>query len=214
MIFSLPLFIEALILILALSVDTFVASFAYGTDRIKIPIVSILIINTLCSVILVIFLLLGNLLSPIVPQHFISFLCFFILFALGLLKLFDSSIKIFIRKLQNATKNVHFSLKSLQFILTIYAKPQSADSDQSATLSPTESISLGIALSLDSAVVGIGTGIEQPSYLLLFLLSFSIGFIVIYLGDYLGEKIAGKFPLNLSWVSGILLIFLAFLKLF
>ena len=43
---------EAVVLALVLSLDAFVVSFAYGADKIKIPTVSVLIINVLCSFIL------------------------------------------------------------------------------------------------------------------------------------------------------------------
>jgi putative sporulation protein YtaF len=210
---SFTLFIEAFILVIALSVDAFVASFAYGTDKIKIPASSILIINSLCSGILVLFLLIGGVLRPLLPPKAVTILCFLILLILGIAKLFDSSIKILIKKFDSTSKKIQFSLKRITFILTVYADPQTADIDKSNILSPAESISLGIALSLDSAVVGLGAGVSSNNFLLILMLSFAIGFLAIYLGDIVGEKIASKTSLNLSWISGTLLIILAFLKI-
>ena len=44
--------IESLLLVLAVSLDAFVASIAYGTNKIKIPFVSATIINIICSSVL------------------------------------------------------------------------------------------------------------------------------------------------------------------
>ena len=211
---SFSLLMEALILVVALSVDSFVASFAYGANKIKIPLSSILIINGLCSGILVVSLFIGGSIQSLFTEKEITYLCFFILFTLGILKLFDSSIKMLIQKYEKGSKRIQFRLKRLTFILTVYAAPETADVDKSHTLSPMESITLGIALSLDSAVVGLGTGTINSNYFLVLALSLIIGFIAIYSGDLIGEKIAAKSSLNLSWISGALLILLAFLKLF
>ena len=41
--------LEALLLVVALSMDAFVASFAYGAQRIKIPFSSAAIISVICT---------------------------------------------------------------------------------------------------------------------------------------------------------------------
>ncbi len=45
---------ETILLVLALSLDAFVASIAYGTNKIKIPFKSIIIIDSICAISLVI----------------------------------------------------------------------------------------------------------------------------------------------------------------
>ena len=210
----LSLIIEALILVAALSIDAFVASFAYGTNKIKIPTVSIIVINLICTGTLLIFLCVGKVVSPLLPEQLIKFVCFTILFLLGIAKLFDSSIKLAIRKLKNLTRHLHFSLFHIKFILTIYADPQKADVDNSELLSPKEAASLGIALSLDSAAVGFGAGVMVTNMWVTILLSFITGLAAVIIGSFLGNKIAQKTSLDLSWLSGVLLIILAFMKLF
>ena len=44
--------LDAILLVTALSMDAFVASFAYGTSKIKIPFKSAIVINVVCSSIL------------------------------------------------------------------------------------------------------------------------------------------------------------------
>ncbi len=52
--------IESLLLVLAVSLDAFVASIAYGTNKIKISFVSATIINIICSSVLGVSLFLGS----------------------------------------------------------------------------------------------------------------------------------------------------------
>lgn len=54
--------LEALLLVVALSMDAFVASFAYGAQRIKIPFSSAAIISVICTAMLAVSLLAGALL--------------------------------------------------------------------------------------------------------------------------------------------------------
>ena len=69
--FFLSGFLEALVLVTALSVDAFVASFAYGTNRVKIPISSMAVMDLISAGILLIFLLIGSLLVPMIPSGFV-----------------------------------------------------------------------------------------------------------------------------------------------
>lgn len=50
--------LQAFLLVTALSIDAFAASFAYGSKKIKIPASSIIVINLICSAILALALLL------------------------------------------------------------------------------------------------------------------------------------------------------------
>ena len=84
---------EAVVLALVLSLDAFVVSFAYGADKIKIPAVSVLIINVLCSFILGVSMLAGEFFKQLIPQWLEIAISFTILFLLGLATLFDSVTK-------------------------------------------------------------------------------------------------------------------------
>lgn len=212
--YTFSIWMEAFILVVALSLDSFVASFAYGTNKVKIPLPSLLIIDAICSGTLLVFLYLGSILSPFLPDTLVAWFCFAILLILGLVKLFDSSLKIMIQKLKNEAANVHFSFCNLKFILTVYADPNKANADNSGRLSPLESISLAIALSFDSAAVGFGAGVGPISFFPVLILSLIAGAAAVKSGSLLGWKFVDKTNLNLSWLSGVLLILLAFLKLF
>lgn len=85
--------IEALLLVTALSIDTFISSLAYGTNKIKIPFSSAMIINIICSVFLAVSILLGEFFEPYVSENLIQLISFFLLFSLGIIKLFNKKIK-------------------------------------------------------------------------------------------------------------------------
>lgn len=200
--------IDNLLLVWILSIDALVSGFAYGIRKIRIPFSSVLIINFVCSGMLTIPLLVGSIIRPYIEEKIITIISFLILFIFGLTKLFDSTIKYLIRKNKGKLK-----LKVFNFVLDVYANPETADIDSSGILSKKESLYLAIALSLDSLSLGFGMGLENSNLWLIITLSFLIGIASVILGHIIGNKIARKIPLNLSWISGLILIILAILRL-
>ena len=182
--------LEALLLVVALSMDAFVASFAYGAQRIKIPFSSAAIISVICTAMLAVSLLAGALLRPFLPQGLTRGLCFALLFLLGVAKLCDSAIKTLIRRHKRMHRQVSFSV-----------------------FSPAEAASLAVALSLDGLAVGFGAALMQVNVLIVMLFSLAVGMLAVRLGGKIGNRAAQKLSFDLSWFSGALLIVLAILKL-
>ena len=211
---TLLIILEAGVLSSALSIDAFAASFAYGSNKIKIPFLSAQIINLICTGILGLSLLIGSLVKQLIPAWLTAVLCFALLFILGLVKLLDSLTKTIIRKYNAPHKELHFSLCNFRFVLSIYADPEKADRDQSKTISPAEAASLAIALSLDGLAVGFGAAMGNVNAWAVVLWSLLTNTAAILLGALLGNKIAQKLSFNLSWISGAILILLAISKLF
>lgn len=206
-------FFEALCIALALSVDAFAASFSYGTDNIRIPLPSVLVIDGICSFSIALTLLAGSLLKDCIPSRLTGTACFLILFLLGIAKLLDSITRAIIKKHGAISRNIHFSLCHFQFVLHLYADPCSADTDHSKTLSPKEAALLAIALSLDGCAVGFGMGLGSTSCLLVLLCSLLTEGAAVLIGIFLGNKAAGHCSLSISWVGGVLLLLLALCKL-
>lgn len=205
---------EALTLALALSLDSFMASFAYGSNKIKIPFSSIQIVNLICSITLGISFFAGNILGKYIPTKITSIICFTVLFILGLEKLLDGVAKSLICKYNNINKQIHFSMFHFKFILSLYADPEQADVDGSKTISSTEAVSLALAMSLDGLAVGFGAALGNVNGILVVLCSLIVGTFALMLGCRLGNNLAKKLPFNISWLSGVYLIVLAFLKIF
>ena len=203
----------ALMIVTAISIDTFACGFAYGADKIKIPFPSIMVINFICGAAFALSLLLGRIIGPALPEGFTAAVCFTLLFALGLAKLFDSAVKAYIRRHTAFRKSFRFSAFRLGFILSVYANPEEADSDRSRILSPAESAYLAIALSLDSLAVGLGAGMAAVSPVLSVGLLLAVNTLCAVMGRYIGERTAKRARLNLDWLGGAILLMLAFMNL-
>lgn len=202
---------ENLLLVLALSIDAFVASIAYGTNKIKIPFPSIIIINILCSLSLGFSLFLGSHVMKILPRNVAAFISFIILILLGIYYLFESITKIYIKN--KLGEKIKIKLFDFWFVVDIYIDCTKADTNHSKKLNSKESVYLALALSLDSLAVGFGNSLGNINYINVIILSLIIGLLSIWSGLALGKRIVERSSINLSWLSGILLIVLAILKL-
>ncbi len=204
---------EAMALAWALSLDAFVASFAYGSKKIKIPFRSVQTINLICTGITAVALVSGGFIKRFIPGEWTLLISFGALLILGMVKLMDSVTKAIIRKHSHLHKQLKFSMFNFKFILSLYADPEKADVDGSKTLSPTEAISLAIALSLDGITVGLGAAIGNVNGLAVILSSLFTNTLAVVLGSFIGNKAADTVNFDLSWLSGVILIVLAFSKL-
>lgn len=207
------LILEAVVLASTLSVDAFIASFAYGNTKIKIQFPTVLIISLVSSGILGIFLFLGGLVRPYLPSELCSILCFAVLFLIGMTKILDNLMKSIIRKRGELSKHIHFSLFHLRFILNVYADPEIVDVDSSKTISPMEACSLAVALSLDGMAAGFGAALGDVNGWFVFLASFATNAVAVMLGEALGQRTSDRMGGQLSWLSGAVLIVLAVGKL-
>lgn len=208
------LFCEALFFAFALSLDAFVAAFSYGACKIKIPLASVLVMDAICSLSIGAALLAGTFLKGFIPRQATTAICFVLLFLLGMTKLLDGITKSLIQKHGAISSNIKFSFCNFRFVLSLYANPECADTDHSKTISPREAVSLAIALSLDGLAAGLGAALGNIDGLAVFLCSFFTEGIAVICGFALGNRAAGRLSFPISWLGGIILILLAFLKLF
>lgn len=204
---------EAILLVLALSLDAFVASMAYGINNIKIPFISIVIIDIVCAFFLAISIFLGALLKTFLPQNITIIISFFILMTIGIYYLFESLIKTYLVKKTEKNKKMKLKFFNIWFIVEIYIDETKADADDSKTLSSKEALYLALALSLDSLAIGFGSGLGNVNYLLIISLSLIADIFAIWGGMFLGERFRGRSKINLSWLAGLILIILALLKI-
>lgn len=212
--FTFSAVLTSLLLVSALSLDALIAAFSYGVNKIKIPFRSVIIINLVCSGFLAAAVFAGKALSGVLSPKVSTAVCFTILLVIGLIKLSDSAVKGYIRKHKAIDKSFKFKFLSLKFILKVYADPETADADESKTLSMGEALSLAVALSLDSVTAGLGVGLTDNDYLMTIGLSFLMGAAAVVIGCFIGKKVAQKTSLNISWLSGVVFIGLAVSKLF
>lgn len=210
----LVLVLEAAMLSVSLSVDAFAAAFAYGCKKIKIPRLSLHIINLICACVVGLSLLFGSILVRHIPHQISIGLSFSVLFIIGTAKLFDSLTKSFIRKHSRFNREIKLSAFNFKFILRLYADPEAADTDVSESISPREAAALALSLSLDGFAVGFGAVLIGINAWAVVGFSLITNFAALMLGGWLGNKAADKLRFNISWLAGAVLIGLAILKLF
>lgn len=204
---------SSLLLVLSISLDSFMASVAYGTSKIKIPLKSALIIDIVSSFVLCMALVLGSIIKDFLPSHTATFFSFIVLLSLGVYRLFEYLFKGYILKRSNSNNTLTFKLFDFKFIMEIYADETKADLDNSKILNSKESFYLALALSLDSLAVGFGSSLIVINILEVIIISLITGILAILLGVFLGRKFSEKINLDLSWLSGFLLIILAFMRI-
>ena len=205
--------LEAVAIAAALSVDAFVAGFAYGTKQIRLSRRAVLVINLICSAIVGLSLGLGSLVAMFISAGMQRGLCFGLLFVLGLIKLLDGITRSAIRRHGNLDGQLDFSLFSLRFVLHVYADPAAVDLDHSQSISVSEAASLALALSLDGAAAGFGAAMGNASIPAVVIASLAANQISLLLGSWLGEKLSRRLSMSLGWLGGVILILLAFSKL-
>lgn len=204
---------EAFCIAAALSADAFVTGFSYGTDRIKIPCLSVLVIDIVCSLMIGITLLIGSYIRPYIPDSLTTAICFVILFLLGMTKLLDGITKALIRKYGAISSNIKFSLGSFRFVLSLYANPECADTDHSKTISPKEAAALAAVLSLDGCAAGFGAALGNVNGPAVFFCSLLTEASALLSGMALGKRAADRLSFPVSWLGGCILLILALFKL-
>lgn len=207
--------LHILLLAFAVSADTFTVGLTYGMDKVRIPYSSAAIISGIPSLILLIFLCAGASISARVPANITGTISFLILAGMAILKLFDSSVKAFIRRSKSLLphRRFAFTFRELGIILTIYANPETANKDTPSILTPTEALPLSLALSLDSAAVGVGAGVSMSHPLLTAVITFFTGCLGVYTGKKLSAYICSHVKLDFSFIGGLLLLLLAWSRL-
>ena len=205
--------LEAALIASSISLDSFFAGFAYGANKIKINFWCVQIINIITAAMIGASFALGSLIKDYISESAALTASFIILFLLGLSKLLDGFTKSLIKKHTDLTHEIKFSLFNFNFILKLYAAPESSDADKSKNISPAEAASMAIALSLDGLAVGFGAALGGVNWLAVILFSLATGMLAIISGRYIGEVAACKFKFDFSWLGGVILIALAFSKI-
>ena len=202
-------FLEALALTSALSADSFVSAFAYGTDKVKIPLKSCVIISLICTAMLTAALALGDLAGSFVPLHFAVWISFSIFVVIGSIKILSPIIKgIKKRRVSTPTHcndivqdNINTPDNNSSLLI-----PNSSLPPYPRRLTIAQSALLAVALSLDGLGIGIGYGLGTPNFPLIITLSLITNCAALLLGALAGNKLSKKIRFSLSWLSGVVLI--------
>lgn len=204
---------QAVLLILALSIDIFIACAACGAEHITIGNRTALCVSGICSGVLFFSLTVGMLLDGVLKEENTTVLCFVGLFLVGAFKLIEYAIHAYIRKHRFLWKRVKISFSQLNFILNIYNNPVAADKDRSSTMSAQEGIFFALAMSLDGLFGGLGAAFLDLNLWGTVALNFLFSFLAVRFGSSLGRRVAAGKDRDISWLGGALFLGLAFSKL-
>ncbi len=210
MIFSL------IVLAISLSIDALGVGLVYGLKKVRIPLSSKLVICLFSIIYAGLAIVVGKAFSYILPPIFAKILGITILSLMGIWIILQALLK---DAAEKSTKPTlwEVAIKSLGITIQVIRNPMEFDFDKSGAIDTPESLLLGLALSVDAIGVGIGsalTGFYSPS------IPFAIGIfqlIFLYMGTFLGQKVCLLQRINqkiLSILPGILLIFLAIIRLY
>lgn len=193
---------------LALSLDSFNVGTTYGLRKIHIPFTSVLIIGCCSGLILFISMGFGQVLAHLVSPLAAKVAGGLILIFIGLCALFQ-----FYRSKHKQSERhksrfiLNVEIKKLGIIIQILRKPMAADVDRSGTISGTEALLLGAALSFDSFGAGIGAALmNYPSLLMAVTVAIMSG-LCLWSGKSFGNLFADtKWLQKASFIPGVLLI--------
>lgn len=204
---------QAFFLVLALSLDTFTAGVALGTQKIMVPFRSVLAISLTCSASLWLAISLGGWIGNWISPRTGAVIGCVILVMMGSVRLFDGVIKELLRRCCENKEGMVFYRKNLKIFLQVCVDSAQADFNRSQSLSVPEAISLAAALSVDGLAAGVGAGILDVSHWLIFLIAMLINLFAVHLGCRTGIRFSRKHEQDISWVAGVLLIVLGLIKL-
>ena len=194
---------QAFFLVLALSLDTFTAGVALGTQKITVPFRSVLAISLTCSASLWLAISLGGWIGNWISPRTGAVIGCIILVMMGSV----------LRRCCENKEGMVFYRKNLKIFLQVCVDSAQADFNRSQSLSVPEAISLAVALSVDGLAAGVGAGILDVSHWLIFLIAMLINLFAVHLGCRTGIRFSRKHEQDISWVAGALLIVLGLIKL-
>ncbi|MFI3176830.1 MAG: manganese efflux pump [Eubacteriales bacterium] len=179
-------YIDELIFVLALTIDTFTISVLYGSQRIEIPFLSNVILNLTATLVLLSAIFFGSFLKQWIPEEATHYLSFLILCGIGGYKCVES--------LTNP-------------------KLQDGDRNHDKILSAKEALSISLALSMDGISIGLGAAFLSVDFVVIGILSLLVGMIAIIIGTRMGRILVKTISLDYSLVGGIAMIVFAFTKI-
>ncbi len=206
------------ILAFAVSLDSFSVGFTYGLRKMKIPLVSIVIIACMSAGTILLSMLIGGLISQVLSPVFAERLGGILLIGLGLWVMFQT-----IRSSDESEEMIHeekeekviatIEMKYFGIAINVLKKPLDVDIDRSGTIMGLEAFLLGFALSIDAFGAGLGAAmIGYPPLALALCIGFMSSLFISF-GMTFGRKLSYINWVNkLAFLPGILLIFIGVLK--
>ncbi len=222
-----------IILAFAVSLDGFGVGVTYGLRRIRIPLLSVIIIAICSGLVIWLSMQAGEWISQYLSEQSTNITGAGILIVIGcwaLYQLFRSggknsgAVEIDTVDAGNSTEVerdeslavpvVMLELKWLGLVIQILRAPHAADIDKSGNISSSEAIMLGVALSLDAFGAGLGAAMLGFSAWLTALVITGASALFLVVGTKIGLRFSSWRGMKvLSFLPGILLIAIGLIRL-
>lgn len=207
--------ISILLFVISASLDNLVVAVAYGIRKLKISILSNILIAFISCAGTFLSMLLGTTISYLIKPSSANIIGSIILIAIGLWFIINSIKKI---KMQDSNlKNYEEKQDKIDYYNCgkLLENPEKADIDNSGNIDWKEAITLGFALALNNTGLGIGASIAGLSLTLTSLLTFIFSFLTIPIGYYIGSRFLPKIlETKADMISGIIIILIGIYELF
>jgi putative sporulation protein YtaF len=204
-----------LILAAAISIDSFSVGVTYGLRKIKLGLISSIIISGISMLAIFVTGSIGSSLADILNTVLAEKIGSIILICMGIYLSVSAYLSPAATKAnteENQVKSFSFKLKSLNIIIKILKKPSQADFDRSGTINILEAIILGLALALDATAAGFGTGLAGFSNRLLPVIIGIVNFIMVKSGYLIGSRMGNILPEKFEIFPGFLIIILGIIR--
>lgn len=219
---------DIIILAFSSSIDSFGIGITYGLRKTVLSKSSKLVLFIISIIVTSFAIFIGNRLNFIFNEFFTKLIGALILIAMGFIIIFqiikskkennNHSYEYLKSHQECLEKQVYqFFIKFLGITIQIIKNPISSDFDSSHKIDTKESFYLGIALSIDSFCIGIGSSILGFGSFLFPILVAVFQFIFLSIGTWLGKSVntASCIPNNIwNLISGILLIIIGISRFF
>ncbi|NLP47065.1 MAG: hypothetical protein GX347_08520 [Epulopiscium sp.] len=205
---------DIILLAISISLDSLGIGASYGIKKIKIKPFSILIIVGISIAFLIGSFFVGQLCLVFISANIMKKVGSILLILFGSYLLSQA---IWHKQFSNLTNPIilkKWKIKSLNIIVNIIQEPIFCDMDQSGSIDGREALYIGIALALDTIVVGLSASVYEI-HLGWFILALAfINTVFLKLGSYLGEKSSVFFSeQTLKIISSIIILALGVIKM-
>lgn len=175
--------------------DNFVVGLSYGTKKVKIGLVSNLIISLISVAGTMLSMSFSKIIINFIPENISNFIGSAILILIGVFTI--------VKPLLDGNNSGG-----------IFENPEKADKDNSSNIDAKESVALALALTINNVGLGIGAGVTGLSIVMTSILTLVFSLSMIMVGYYLGSNYLSKvFSKKATIISGLIIIALGIFEM-
>ncbi|AXI00732.1 sporulation membrane protein YtaF [Sporosarcina sp. PTS2304] len=184
------------------SIDNFGVGLSYGVQKVRVPIVSNLLIAVICFIFSIVGIISGVWIAELLPGSWPDIVAFAVLSLIGI------RIMMIAFRQQNRSRS------------SVLSEPEKMDFDKSSHISLGEALLLGVALSANALTNGVGAGLLELSAVAIAFSAAVGSYVTLWAGVELGNRLSnfhiGKMTVGQfgTFMSGIIILLIAITRLF